>query len=448
VTTREILDQGRLLLESEYAREPRVAATIALSLAQAYAELGAYDRELELLATAESLAVAGGAPEVVLLAGCERARNLKNRQLVPQALALFDSLRPAIAAAAPVDAAPCLSQQAEVEIRAGLFDSAAATGRRAAALLERSGDTTGMQYISVLNTAANALENVKRRREALQIYGRIAAVMDHTGRDKSVARNIIRNNIGIALSNLGEMTAAEPVLHETMETVLRGDTSGFVHPAILINYCRTVLFLRQLDSAALWYERLYTQSAARNDLTMQQEGARGMADVELARGRLTEAARWIAEEKRLSARLPTPRPTNGVVLDGALAHARGDPAAATRIFRQALRAMGYADGKRTYQMRGVLIHAAEAALDARDPGAALEYARAAHGIAVSDSLSETRSAYVGEARLLEGRALLAAADTAGARRALSRAVTALRAGVGAGHPRAREAETLVAALPR
>jgi hypothetical protein len=99
-------------------------------------------------------------------------------------------------------------------------------------------------------------------------------------------------------------------------------------------------------------------------------------------------------------------------------------------------------------MRAMLIEAARTALDARDPVKARDYARAAHGIARSDSLSEQRSAYVGEARLLEGRALLASGDTASGRTMLERAATALRAGVGADHPRTREAEAVLAQTRR
>jgi len=56
-------------------------------------------------------------------------------------------------------------------------------------------------------------------------------------------------------------------------------------------------------------------------------------------------------------------------------------------------------------------------------------------MAVVDSLADLRSAYVGEARLIEARALLAGADTAGARAAIGRALPALRYGAGAEHPR-------------
>jgi hypothetical protein len=246
------------------------------------------------------------------------------------------------------------------------------------------------------------------------------------------------------------MTTAEPVLHQALEEFARSSPSGEVHPTIIINYCGVLLFLRKLDSAGTWYERLVKQSAARGAVGLedQEEAAFGIAEVELLRGRPAEAARWMALRNRISARLSTPRPANGATLDGALAHARGDARGAMAHFRRSLRTLGYFEGKRRYGMRSVLIHAAGAALDASDAPAALEYARAAHGVATSDSLTETRSAYVGEAQVLEGRALVAMGDTAGARTSFARAVVALSAGAGAEHPRTMEARALRDALWR
>ena len=133
-------------------------------------------------------------------------------------------------------------------------------------------------------------------------------------------------------------------------------------------------------------------------------------------------------------------------LEGWLAAARGDSAGANRVFTQALTGMGYLQGKREFHMRRVLTRAADAALLAHDPVKAAAYARAAAEMATSDSLSETRSAYVGEARLLEGKALLAQGDTASARVVLARGVSALRAGAGPEHPLVRAGEGLLASL--
>ena len=77
---------------------------------------------------------------------------------------------------------------------------------------------------------------------------------------------------------------------------------------------------------------------------------------------------------------------------------------------------------------------------------ALRLARDARTIATLDSLSDSRSALVGEARLAEGRALLASDDTTAARATLARAVAALTTGAGPSHPTAREAEALLAKI--
>jgi hypothetical protein len=137
-----------------------------------------------------------------------------------------------------------------------------------------------------------------------------------------------------------------------------------------------------------------------------------------------------------------PHTADDHTLDGALARAEGKPTAALAELEQAIRLQGYFEGKRIYQMRSVLILAADAALAAGDAGKALEFARAARGIADVDSLTPTRSAYVGEARLFEARARLLAGDTTAARDAVRQALTALTFGAGPDHHQTREAAAL------
>jgi serine/threonine-protein kinase len=444
----EILERGQELLEREYMGDAHVAATIALDLSYRYAELAQYGREEELLNRAQEFASKAGSEGLLLQIRCSRGINLKHRNRHDEALALFDSIQSELPATPSDYVAVCLTLHAEAQNGAGNFERGATLARQSAVMFESLGTTTGIAYFGVLNAEANALENLKRRREAVAIYQRMSALMDSAGRGQSVTRVVMLNNIGIALSNLGEMRQAEPILREAVEMFRRSNPAGDVHPAILVNYCRTMLFLRQLDSAATWYERLATQAAARGDPDFEEMGAFGMAEVELLRGRLPEATRWIARQKSVNAKRRQPSPMNGPTLDGALAQARGTYAAALTSLQQALKAAGYDEGKRTYQMRAILIYAAESALAAQDPKVALEYAQAARGIAFSDSLSETRSAYVGEARLLEGRAQLALGDSAAARATITAALNALRAGAGADHPRAREAEKVLAGLPR
>ncbi|MGN6392060.1 MAG: protein kinase domain-containing protein [Gemmatimonadales bacterium] len=446
VTMRDVLDHGQVLLQQEYGGDPGTGVEIALTLASGYAELGADDQRLRMAIRAESLATVARSPDLLLKSRCDHAVALADGNQAPAATALVDRIRSALAGASPETTDYCLADMAAVAMRQARFDSAAGLSRRAADLLERDGDSVGMQYIGVLNLEANALENLKQRREALAIYQHLASLMDRTGRGDASGRNVIRSNIGLALANLGELTAAEPIQREALEQSRRSNPRREAHPIVIANYCKTLLFLQKVDSAVACFQMLYDQSKGNNNDVMQDEAAIGLAEVALDQGRLGDAERWIAEDQRIHRRMgEAPMPLTQA-LTGSLAAARGDSAGADSVFTQVLTGMGYFQGKRDFQMRYVLPWAADAALLAHDPVKAAGYARAAAEYATSDSLSETRSAFVGEARLLEGRALLARGDTAAARVVLARGVNALRAGAGPDHPLARTGERLLASL--
>jgi len=128
--------------------------------------------------------------------------------------------------------------------------------------------------------------------------------------------------------------------------------------------------------------------------------------------------------------------------------AAGNDRLAHSLVTDALRARGYFEGKRIPVFRSALLLASETALRVQQPDSALRFARDARELATLDSIADSQSARVAEARLAEGRALLARGDTAGARATLERVVAALRTRARAGHPLTREAESLLSALPR
>ena len=96
--------------------------------------------------------------------------------------------------------------------------------------------------------------------------------------------------------------------------------------------------------------------------------------------------------------------------------------------------------------RAALMLASAAALGAHHADSALVFAQSAQEIAALDALTDSRSAYVGEARIAEGRAQLAKGDTAGARANITRGLEGVRRGGGAEHPLVREAQVLTSAL--
>jgi hypothetical protein len=446
LTAREILDRGRTLMQQEWIGEPRFSSSILLSLADLYHQLGDDLTGAQLLGEADSLARQARAADMLVPVLCAQALNVHSRDSTIRALALLDSARQLFPRADRSDVAGCLSVEATIAHQTGRTDTAVVLGRSAVALMTSMGDTTSMRYMAILNILANALENGGRGREAITAYQNIGEMLTRSGRRHALICNVILNNIGIALSNLGEMNQADSILRQTVAEFQQSDRTGFVHPAILVNYNRTLLFLRRLDSAAFWYQQMVSQAEARKDIEMQQTGHYGLTRVEALRGRLTEAERHARMAKQFGAMLERPRHTDDLVLAGLLATARGDPASGLAHIEAALQQEGYAEGKRPYSMRVELVLAAEAALALRNSIKATEYARAARRMTELDSLTSTRSAYVGEAALLEARGLLLAGDSSDARDLLQQANVALSFGAGASHPRTRQARALMDSL--
>jgi hypothetical protein len=180
-------------------------------------------------------------------------------------------------------------------------------------------------------------------------------------------------------------------------------------------------------------------------------GCFGLARTQLRLGRIADARKMIDEFRRVAADFPRLLATDDqlpdtTALEGHLALALGDSVSAHHRFLAALRENGYYEGKRKKQLRAVVLLAGETALAAGMPDTALRYAREAAAIAALDSLTETRSARLGEARLVEAWGMLALGDTVGAREVVARALTALRFGAGADHPRTRQAAGLIRRL--
>ena len=446
ITMREVLDRGRTLLEQEYVGEARFSAAIAQMLGSQYGEMGAYDMAEQMLARSDSLARLSNAADILLQNRCRRAMNLSNTDRATQAHAVLDSLASVLPNAPAADRIDCYLIEAEIATQDDRPDRAVELSRQVIAPLEQQGDTTGTTFIEAVNTLANGLENSGHRREALAAYQRIAALLDKSGRRETLTRNVVSNNIGIALSNLGQLLDAEPVLRETAEQFRRTNPAGEVHPAIIVNYSRTLLALHRLDSAAAWSRRLTAQAARDSNAGMEQTGLFFLAQIDLLRGRPAEAAAGIARFKGLMPRLSRPRAEDTLQLDGLLARARGQIVEAHDRFVAAVRASGYFDHKPIYETRPLLLLAAGTALDLGRPAEALGYALAADSLAAEDPIAVTHSAYVGEARLLEARSRLWAGDSAGARAAIGQAVVALTAGAGADHPLTLQADSLRALL--
>jgi tetratricopeptide (TPR) repeat protein len=303
------------------------------------------------------------------------------------------------------------------------------------------------------STLADALDEQGQHRQALGTYDRAMAILDRSGRGETMSRGIIQHDHAVTLMNLGEVAAAESSLHDFLERLRRSDSTGDMPAQPLIHYAHAALFESHTDSAAKYFAVLASQGVSQHNTYWEGRGLFGLAQAQLRLGDIAGARRSTARFDQIAATGKVRFSSDDQVTDSRMLHAllalhTGDTAAAHDLVVQMLRSNGYFNGKRRKIFHSALILAAETAIALGHPSEALGYARDARLKAALDSLTETRSAYVGEARLVTARAMLASGDTSGARTELARSVVELRNGVGAEHPRTREAEGLMSALQR
>jgi hypothetical protein len=237
-----------------------------------------------------------------------------------------------------------------------------------------------------------------------------------------------------------------------MAQLQRSDPTNPLPTQPLIHYAHAALFEHHSDSAAKYFTLLAGQSARQHNAYWEGRALFGLAQAQMQLGDVSGAQRTTARFHQIATHFTTwatdDQITDARMLDAMLALAKGDTMGAHALVVQVLRSNGYFNGTRRKIFRAALITAAETGLALGHPAEALGYVRDVHAKAAVDSLAETRSAYVGEARLIEARALLASGDTSKARASIARSVIALRNGAGAAHPRTREAELVSAALQR
>jgi hypothetical protein len=249
---------------------------------------------------------------------------------------------------------------------------------------------------------------------------------------------------------LGENDTAEAILHDVLLRFRRADPSGSLPNQALIHYAHAALAQAHADSASKYFAVLASQAAADHDAYWEGRALFGLAESELAAGRARDAQRTTEQFRPIAGNRNLMRSDDQAVsvhtLDALASLAAGDSVRANALVQETMSAFGFFRGKRQSILHSTLLLASRTELGAHHADSALVFAREAQRIATRDSLCETRSARVGEARLLASHALLARGDTAAARGEVQRAAIALRTGAGPTHPRTREAERLLAQL--
>lgn len=453
MTMGEILDRGRDLLMHQSSGDPRFLPSLLVDLSDRYAEIGGRRVRDTLLSKADSIATALGATALRAQVRCDRVDELRSEGRYDEAKAVLAQAESLLAFAPdPIVKVKCLENRGNLALETGHADQGMAPFREALALLERLGQTRDAVYFSLLSDLAAALDEGGHPREALTTMARALQGMDSTGRGGMMSRTVMEHDAALLLVSLGEMAEAEQMLHDVLIRAARADRQGRVDWQPLIHYAETALTERHADSASKYFAMIVTRADAEANPFWQGRGLFGLARAQIALGQRARAHASAARFAHIARAFPNVKKTDDLVPDsnvlaGLFSQVDRHPADAQASFLAALHSNGYLAGKPRRVLRPAVLLAAQTALDLGQPAMALGYARAAKASATVDSLAQARSGWVGQAQLLEARALVASGDTNAARRAATAARRALAIGFGARHPLTGEAETLLVSLP-
>lgn len=258
ITMRQILERGRAVLQREYAGDPRFLASLLVQLSSRYADLGDSKIRGELLTRAESLATTTGDRSMAITARCNTVDNLRSEGRYDDAWRLVDSAQAMLRATPdPRTEVACLQALADLENEAGPGHQRALPAiRRAIALSDSLGAPHDGAYIGLFSSLATALDEAGHHREAVDVYRRAMAMMDHSGRGETSERIILQHDAAVAVADLGETATAEHMLHDVIARLVRGDSSGPLPTQPLVHYAHAALFQGHPDSAAKYFALL------------------------------------------------------------------------------------------------------------------------------------------------------------------------------------------------
>ena len=457
MTVREILDRARFGLDHQIGADSSFTVSMLLQLSSMYSDLGANDMSkirTVLLDRAEAIAKATHDPTALAQVRCNMSDNLRNQgKYGPAEAALLSADSLLKRTPDPATEAECLMMYAQLQNERSKPDKSAPAIRRAIAIHDSLGARHDYSYALLLDVLGYTLDRQGHIRDAIVEANHAVALHDSIGRGQTTGAAILRHNLGLTYNRLGEVATAESLLYDALSRLREADPTGRIPQQPLIHYAHAALYEMDADSARKYFQTLYDQAVVDTVRYWQGRAAFGLAQAELMLGHVREA-RQAMEHFRAVSHLPDLKRNtddqvmNVATLEALLALAAGDTVKASDLVQKTLTDYGYyRSPRRTFTLHSTLMLAAQLQLALGHADSALVFARDARKTATRDSLSETRSARVGEARFIEARAELLKGDTGAARSDAQRAITALRNGAGPRNPRTKAAEAFLARLP-
>jgi serine/threonine protein kinase/tetratricopeptide (TPR) repeat protein len=448
LTTLELLNRGRSLLESQYSNNPQFMASMLIQIAGRYGDLGNIDGELETMTRAEQIARRLDDPELLAQVQCNTVDTELAFQRTDRAMARMQEARAALARVAHPrveNEAACLLAEKFIADAQGDKVKAIQKAEAALRLLEGAHDTSGLQYTGILTALAKLYAETGRTKDAYEFNRRASESFDRNGRGGTMGKLITLNNEAIGLLRFGEVKRAAEVEADVIVRLQGPGEARSVDAPFAANYGQMLTRLGQLDAASRWLQYAVTKARADRDAFWEARATYFFALDLQEQGRTREAADLLTAAATLFEQ--NAAGNKDYLFDIALARAEltlaeGNVLEAAHHVELLLDEAGYPTITNSAKLGSALMVAARTYLQAREPAKAEALTRDALIVAERNARDPDQSADVGMALYIQAKAQDAQDENAAAQIILARAIVALRNGLGPEHAATREAAAL------
>jgi len=443
LTQREILDRSTVLVERQYADDPRIAIDLLLPIAGQYMTLGEAQAELDVEQRAAALARKSGDPELIALVACNTVETYLALDRRDEAREQLRVGRDALARVAqpPVGVVlDCLNAEAGIARLDGDLDRAIALVTEGVHRAEQARQTRGNRYTSSLSRLVFLHRMHGDLRASNAVLEKVTSTYEAEGSGASMDALTMRLEEAVNLMAFGEYRAARERLDDVAARwrAANGDAPlpsrfAFVDGAALFE-------LGELEAARRTLEQAADRARAEAGASIPIDYVR--AQVLVALGRYDAAEDLLAAIEKTKPLATVLSRMTPATLRAQIALGRGAPQEAARMLEDELVRLGYPRGKDTNALVLALMTGASAYLAANDPARARPLAAAAEAMAERIAREPGHSARAGAAALLLARAERALGETAVAADTARRSEAELSSGLGPDHALTHEAHAL------
>jgi serine/threonine-protein kinase len=449
----ELLDRGVAMLETQYGEDPEFIIDMLIQLSGRYMDAGDSARELEILQRAESIARSVDNPELIARVQCNTVETELSLGEVERAQArMLDAEQQLAKMTRPAPSmlqTDCMRERAYLARAQGDFARAIALQKQSLELMERAGRSDTVDYASTLSYISSLYSENGDGKQALAWNQHAEQATIASGRGDTMGRIIILQNRMTTLVAAGEIARAAQLGSEITQRIAATPQSQGIEPRFRVKVGRILARLGREQEAL---QMLIPATEELEGMQARPWIATAFFALGVTRLQLEQfdqaRTHFGAAEAIWNSNPPANRRWFGLLTENRarIAAATGHAEEASRMMQQLLAQLHYPQQTTETGLRSALLTAATLELHASSFVQAEALAIDALKLAEHAALDTERSADVGEALLVLGRARLGRNDVADGRAPLQRSVRCLTNGLGATHRLTRAAEQQLAGL--